>query len=64
VASASYEEGTVSGFISDSPLAHGPVRIGDEAIARQDDAKLRITSRRIISSTGPAATWALTASLP
>src|ERR1700729_3062861 len=29
------------GFISDSPLARGLIRIGDEAIARQDDAKLR-----------------------
>jgi predicted ester cyclase len=31
----------VSGFISDSPLARGLIRIGDEAIAREDDAKLR-----------------------
>jgi predicted ester cyclase len=31
----------VPGFISDSPLARGLVRIGDEAIAREDDAKLR-----------------------
>ena len=29
------------GFISDSPLARGLIRISDEAIARQDDAKLR-----------------------
>ena len=29
------------GFISDSPLARGLIRIGDEAIAREDDAKLR-----------------------
>jgi predicted ester cyclase len=29
------------GFISDSPLARDLVRIGDEAIAREDDAKLR-----------------------
>ena len=28
-------------FISDSPLARGLIRISDEAIARQDDAKLR-----------------------
>jgi hypothetical protein len=37
----SNEEGTVPGFISDSPLARGLIRIGDEAIAREDDAKLR-----------------------
>ena len=29
------------GFISDSPLARDLIRIGDEAIAREDDAKLR-----------------------
>jgi predicted ester cyclase len=29
------------GFISDSPLAEGLIRIGDEAIAREDDTKLR-----------------------
>ncbi len=29
------------GFISHSPLAHHLIRIGDEAIAREDDAKLR-----------------------
>jgi predicted ester cyclase len=29
------------GFISDSPLARELTRIGDEAIAREDDAKLR-----------------------
>ena len=29
------------GFISDSPLARGLIRIGDEAIARADDVKLR-----------------------
>jgi len=29
------------GFISDSPLARGLIRIGEEAIAREDDAKLR-----------------------
>jgi predicted ester cyclase len=28
-------------FISDSPLARGLIRIGDEAIAREDEAKLR-----------------------
>jgi hypothetical protein len=31
----------VPGFISDSPLARGLIRIGDEAIAREDEAKLR-----------------------
>jgi predicted ester cyclase len=31
----------MSGFISDSPLARDLIRIGDEAIAREDDAKLR-----------------------
>jgi predicted ester cyclase len=31
----------MSGFISDSPLARGLIRIGDEAIAREDDDKLR-----------------------
>jgi predicted ester cyclase len=31
----------VPGFISDSPLARDLIRIGDEAIARQDDAQLR-----------------------
>jgi predicted ester cyclase len=31
----------VPGFISDSPLARGLIRIGDEAIARADDARLR-----------------------
>jgi predicted ester cyclase len=31
----------VPGFISDSPLARGLIRIGDEAIAREDAAKLR-----------------------
>lgn len=29
------------GFISDSPLARDLIRIGDEAITREDDAKLR-----------------------
>ncbi len=29
------------GFISDTPLARDLIRIGDEAIAREDDAKLR-----------------------
>jgi predicted ester cyclase len=31
----------VPGFISDSPLARGLIRIGDQAIARRDDAQLR-----------------------
>jgi len=31
----------MQGFISDSPLARDLIRIGDEAIAREDDAKLR-----------------------
>jgi predicted ester cyclase len=31
----------VPGFVSDSPLARGLIRIGDEAIALEDDAKLR-----------------------
>jgi predicted ester cyclase len=31
----------MAGFISDSPLARGLIRIGDEAIAREDGAKLR-----------------------
>jgi hypothetical protein len=29
------------GFISDHPLARGLIRIGDEAIARENDALLR-----------------------
>ena len=29
------------GFISDSPLARDLIRVGDEAIAREDNAKLR-----------------------
>ena len=31
----------MSAFISDTPLARELIRIGDEAIAREDDAKLR-----------------------
>jgi predicted ester cyclase len=31
----------VPGFISDSPLAQALIRIGDEAIAHEDEAKLR-----------------------
>jgi hypothetical protein len=41
IGSTSNRQGTVPGFISDSPLARSPIRIGDEAIAREDDAKLR-----------------------
>jgi predicted ester cyclase len=35
------EEVPKPGFISDSPLAHDLIRIGDEAIAREDDVALR-----------------------
>jgi hypothetical protein len=35
------EEGNVPGFISDSPLSRDLIRIGNEAIAHDDDAKLR-----------------------
>jgi predicted ester cyclase len=31
----------MQGFISDNPLAHALIRIGDGAIAREDDAALR-----------------------
>ena len=31
----------MSGYVSDSPLARDLIRIGDEAIAREDDAQLR-----------------------
>jgi predicted ester cyclase len=31
----------VPGFVSDSPLAHDLIGIGDEAIAKEDNAKLR-----------------------
>jgi predicted ester cyclase len=37
----STEEETMPGFISDSPLARGLIRVGDEAITRKDDAQLR-----------------------
>jgi hypothetical protein len=33
--------GTMPGFISDTPLARDLIRIGDEAIACEDDAALR-----------------------
>jgi predicted ester cyclase len=32
---------SMPGFVSDSPLARDLIRIGDDAIAREDDAKLR-----------------------
>jgi hypothetical protein len=64
VARAGYEEGTVSGFISDRPLARGLIRSGDEAIAHEDDAKLRDYFAEDYLFHDPAATWALTASLP
>jgi len=44
------------GFISDSPLARDLIRIGDQAIAREDDVALRAYFRRTTPSTGPAAT--------
>jgi hypothetical protein len=31
----------VPGYVSDGPLARGLIRIGDEAIAREDDTRLR-----------------------
>jgi predicted ester cyclase len=34
-------EEPMPGFVSDSPLARDLIRIGDEAIAREDDAALR-----------------------
>ena len=46
------------GFISDSPLARELISIGDEAIATEDDAKLRAISARTTSSTDRAPTWA------
>jgi hypothetical protein len=46
----------VPGFISDSPCAHDLIRIGDEAIANEDDAKLRDYFAAAASSTEPAAT--------
>jgi hypothetical protein len=36
----------VPGFISNSPLARGLIRIGDEAIVRADNAKLLDQARR------------------
>ena len=46
------------GFISDSPLARDLIRIGNEAIAREDAPALRAYFRRTTSSTDRAPTWA------
>jgi hypothetical protein len=35
-------EAPLPGFISDSPLARDLIRIGDKAIAREDDVALRV----------------------
>jgi predicted ester cyclase len=43
------------GFISDSPLARGLISIGDEAIATEDDAKLRAYFREDYVFHGPGA---------
>jgi hypothetical protein len=43
------------GFISDSPLARGLISIGDEAIATEDDAKLRAYFRADYVFHGPGA---------
>jgi predicted ester cyclase len=43
----------VPGFISDSPLARDLIRIGDEAIARADDAALRAYFRADYVFHGP-----------
>jgi predicted ester cyclase len=43
----------VPGFISDSPLARDLIRIGDEAIAREDDAALRAYFRQGYVFHGP-----------
>ena len=43
------------GFISDSPLARELIRIGDEAIATEDDAKLRAYFREDYVFHGPGA---------
>ena len=43
----------MTGFISDSPLARDLIRIGDEAIAREDDAKLRAYFAADYSFHGP-----------
>ncbi len=46
----------MSGFIPDSPLARGLIRIGDEGIAQEDDAKLRDYYAEDYVFHGPAAT--------
>ena len=43
------------GFISDSPLARDPIRIGNEAIAREDAPALRAYFREDYVFHGPAA---------
>jgi predicted ester cyclase len=43
------------GFISDSPLARELIRIGDEAIATEDDAKLRAYFTEDYAFHGPGA---------
>jgi predicted ester cyclase len=43
----------VPGFISDSPLARDLIRIGDKAIAREDDAALRAYFRQDYVFHGP-----------
>ena len=43
------------GFISDSPLARELISIGDEAIATEDDAKLRAYFREGYVFHGPGA---------
>jgi predicted ester cyclase len=43
----------VPGFISDSPLARDLIRIGDKAIAREDDAALRAYFRQDYLFHGP-----------
>src|SRR5260370_38418200 len=41
------------GFISDSPLARDLIRIGDQAIAREDDGALRAYFREDYAFHGP-----------
>ena len=43
------------GFISDSPLARELISVGDEAIATEDDAKLRAYFREDYVFHGPGA---------
>jgi hypothetical protein len=47
--------GRMPGFISDSPLARELISIGDEAIATEDDAKLRAYFREDYVFHGPGA---------